>query len=131
MSDLNWGDGSWEECGGLVRNTMQELVSLIKGNGREGMQATLNGFISEYRENRKNNIEFQDKRDKEDAIRENRRWQMLTALLTILSIAVAALIGLEAHRQLHGKYSAAHPDPVVSYYQPAPQDARTPHMPPR
>ena len=121
LSDLNWGDGSWEECGGTVRNAVQELVAIVKGNGREGMQSTLNGFISEYRENRKNNIEFQDKRDREDAIRENRRWQLLTAMLTILSIAVAALIALEANRQLHGKFSVVHPDPVVSYSQP--QDA--------
>lgn len=120
MADLDFGDGSWEDARGTVQNTISELVGIVKGNGREGMKTTLDRFIGEYRAGREADKNFHELRDKENAERENRRWKMLTALLTLLAIAVSALIALESNRQLHGQFSLTNPSTVVSSNQPRP-----------
>jgi hypothetical protein len=65
VADLNFGDGSWEDARGLVQNTLQELVGLLKGNGKDGMLLTLSNFIVEYRADKRKDKEFRDLRDAE------------------------------------------------------------------
>jgi len=65
VSNLNFGDGSWEEAGGVVMDRLQELVAIVKGNGKDGMQTTLNSFITEYRTDRAADTKFHNTRDQE------------------------------------------------------------------
>lgn len=125
MSDLNFGDGSWEDARGIVQNSLQELVTLIKGNGKEGLHLTLTNFITEYRTNRENNIKFQNQRDKENAVREARRWQLAGTILAVLSL----LVGWLTYRDSQRKLSAQPVVPGIQSSQPAPQTAHEP-MPP-
>ena len=110
VSDIDFGDGSWEEARGVVQGNLQELVNLIKGNGKDGIKTTLEHFITEYRTNRKDNIEFQNKRDKENAERETRRWQVVGTALAVLSI----LIGWLTYRDAERKISLQPVDPGLS-----------------
>jgi hypothetical protein len=101
MSDIDFGDGSWEAARGVIQGNLQELVNLIKGNGKDGIKTTLESFIAEYRTNRKDNIDFQNTRDAEIAKREDRwRWRV-GIVLAILTLVVSIVAILEANRQVH------------------------------
>ena len=125
MSDLNFGDGSWEEAAGVVTNTLQELVTIVKGNGKDGVQTILSNFITEYRTDRDADKRFHDRRDNENSDRESRRWRIAGFLLAVIMAVLAFLGYLETNRQLHGKFSRTQPDSVLSSTQP--QDAQTYH----
>jgi hypothetical protein len=131
LSDIDFGDGTWEDARGTVQNTLQELVVIVKGNGKDGMQTTLANFITEYRSTTQAVKAFQEQRDRElkqaiqdadkkrnDAIAENaqktldrdRKMNLKLLLATVvigfLGLVVTALGVLEANRQLHGKFAA-------------------------
>ena len=131
MADIDFGSGSWDEARGVVQNTLQELYTTVKGNGKLGLQTTLNNFIIEYRTTVQNEKAFHERRDKEikeaieladkkrnDAIAENAEMmsqrdrklnlRLLAASLIIafLGLVVTALGVLEANRQMHGKFAA-------------------------
>lgn len=65
MSEIDFGDGSWEDARQTIQNTLQELVNIVKGNGKEGMQTTLTTLATTIETTEKTRQEFQDKRDKE------------------------------------------------------------------
>ena len=130
VAEINFGDGSWDDARGLVQNILQQLVNDVQGNGKDGIKTILAKFIAQYEQNRNDNIEFQAKRDKENAIRENRRWKTLTVVLTMFGLILGALTYLEANRQVRDHTLTIPPtlemhksDPVVSYSQKPPQDA--------
>ena len=139
LSYIDFGDGTWEDARGTVQNTLQELVVIVKGNGKEGMQTTLANFITEYRSTTRAVRDFQEQRDKElkqaiqdadkkrnDAIAENAqktlerdkkmnlRLLWATVVIGLLGVVVTALGVLEANRQMHGKFAASEDTKVVA-----------------
>ena len=122
MANLNFGDGSWEEAKSMVQQLISDHEAAIHGNGREGMLTTLNKFITEYRTDRAADKLFHDQRDREIAQREDRRWRVAGLVLTIISAIIGVLSILEANRQIHGRFSTAAPNTVVSSTQKS-QDA--------
>jgi hypothetical protein len=91
MSDLSFGDGSWEDARGVVKTVLNELHNIIKGNGKEGMQETLNSLVTTIEATEKTRQEFQNKRDQEikDALEaHNRRYNLLIGLVTLILLGV-------------------------------------------
>jgi hypothetical protein len=78
---------------------------------------TVEEFITRYDSNREANIEFQNKRDKENAVREARRWQLAGTILAVLSL----LVGWLTYRDSQRKLSEQSNHPGVELSQP--QDA--------
>ena len=123
VSDLNFGDGSWEDARGVVQNTLQEVVLILKGNGREGMKTTLETFIATYNSNRKADIEFRDLRDKENGKRESRRWKLATIAIAFIGLMVSTLASLDGCRMLHGNFTTAEPSPALQSWHGTTEDA--------
>jgi hypothetical protein len=118
-----------ERFGALERD-VERLMHDLYGNGQQGLLSEATAFFAEYRENRQNNIEFQNQRDKENAIRESRRWKALGAILTVFGLILGALTYLEANRQIRdhslkipSTYQLKREQPVVVSMQKPPQDA--------
>ena len=101
---------------------MERLIHDVYGNGQEGLLSECKTFFAEYRENRKNNIEFQNQRDAENAKRESRRWKVLGFVLSLLTVVVAVLTYLEANRQIHGNFTVTQPNAALQSQQ-QPQDS--------
>ena len=126
MPDLDFGDGSWEDARGVIQNTLSRIVAKVEGNGKEGMQDVLNGFITEYRTTVKNQEEFQDQRDKEQLARDARHERKVNLMLLVCAV-LTLLIGYLTYRDSERKISSTAQNPVVSFTQPK-QDAQLPSM---
>ena len=117
MSEIDFGDGSWEDARGTIQNTLQELVGICKGNGRAGVVEVLNSFITEYRTDRAAEIKFRDQRDKETKDRLDRATRRQTLWLSLAGLIMTVLLVIIAWRELERKISASVPAPVVSSSQ--------------
>lgn len=105
---------------------MDQVVHDLYGNGQVGFIAEARDFFSRADERAANEKEFHDTRDAEikRAIesrerRENRRWTLIMAILTVIGIVVAIVGVLEANRQMHGKFSFTTPDSALASTQDA------------
>ena len=98
MSDLNFGNGSWEAAGGVIMNALNELHGIIKGNGKDGMQVTLSNLVTTIETTEENRQEFQAKRDQEikDALETHntsmtQRTNRQTLIISVVGLILAAV----------------------------------------
>lgn len=139
MSDLNFGDGSWEDARRLVQQTLQALHQTIHGNGRDGMFTTLNNFITEYRTDRA--VQARYEAEKEESVRtalQQRADEIQATLeaetkkraqhdrnidlkISIATIVIAVFMAWLAYRDYQRKVGDAGTPPSVQYRQSAPE----------
>jgi hypothetical protein len=46
MEELDFGDGSWDECGSLVRTTLTSIHRDINGNGKPGLKEDMSTLLA-------------------------------------------------------------------------------------
>jgi hypothetical protein len=46
MDDLDFGDGTWDECGSLVRSTLTSIHRDLNGNGKPGLKQDMSTLLA-------------------------------------------------------------------------------------
>ena len=131
MSQIDLDGDSWENARGVVENILNELVAIVKGNGKAGMVKTLDAFMGECRyrwevEDRsaaerakaiQRSLDENNAKVARDSAKTTARIGWLALAVSFLTLILGLWVFYEGRKQAHGDFTLTSPTTALSSTQ--------------